>query len=124
MDETAASPLVAGWFYWLELVGKTRPVVVLEVRGRQALVIVGTTKQRAPMRVTERPTTRQGRSLGLSKTTYFYRDNTHVLKVDSFAGVVGKPCPPSLFLDIRTLLQEFSQAVEPAPKPWPDEPGP
>ena len=123
MDETAASPLVAGWFYWLQLVGKRRPVVVLEVRGRQALVIVGTTKQRPPMRVTERPTTRQGRSLGLSKTTYFYRDNIHVLDVDSFASAVGKPCPPNLFLDIRTLLQEFPQAVESARKPEPDERG-
>ena len=114
MDETPAAPVVAGWFYWLQFAGKMRPAVVLEVRERGALVILGTTRQRKPVRVTERPTTRQGRSLGLSKTTYFYHDNVHVVNLDSFAGAEGKPCPPNLLLDIRTLLQEFPAADEPA----------
>jgi hypothetical protein len=112
MDETAATPVVAGWFYWLELAGKRRPVVVLEVRARRARVIVGTTRQRWPVRVAERPTTRQGRCLALSKTTYFYHDSIHIVDLDNFAGAEGKPCPPNLLLDIRTLLQEFPESVE------------
>lgn len=46
MDETAGATIAAGWFYWLELAGKTRPAVVLEVRQTRALVIIGTTRQR------------------------------------------------------------------------------
>ena len=50
----------------------------------------------------------------MSKTTYFYHHNVHVVDLDSFAGAEGKPCPPNLLLDIRTLLQEFPESVESA----------
>lgn len=71
----AVEPVPPGSFFWLNHAGKRRPVIVLEVRERSALVIAGTTTQRSRIRVQVRPSSRHGRALGFRETTYFYPDN-------------------------------------------------
>ena len=62
---------------WLDLEGKDRPAIVIEVQRVFIRVAYGTSEEHEWPRVIVHADTRQGRSFPLPHTTYFYGANTH-----------------------------------------------
>ena len=86
------------------MVDKLRVGVVLRDEGDRIRVITGSTQDHDLPRVEVRRSTRQGRILDLSDTTYFYgRDAVWVVSV---ATTLGR-CSFELFLALAALVEEW-----------------
>jgi hypothetical protein len=88
--------------------GKDRPGVLLLLRGSQAMVVAGTGSEPAPhqekgIKVDNR--SQYGRSLRLSKPTWYKRSAIEVIPVSAIIRC-GNMCPPGLLLQLESLLQE------------------
>ncbi len=61
---------------WIDLAGKLRPAVVLEIQPDLVRVAYGTSNAHEWPRVVVHPETRQGRAFPLQDETFFYGANT------------------------------------------------
>lgn len=90
----------------VELGGKRRPALVLDISDDGLLVVaVGYTgshfEEHAHICVEH--FRRDGRTLGLSKTTYFYRRNTRTYDINDVSPTRKRLCPPRLWERIYDL---------------------
>ncbi|MCZ7681545.1 MAG: hypothetical protein M5U28_23210 [Sandaracinaceae bacterium] len=102
MDEPA--PFEPRDLVWFELGEKQRWAIVLEVdaANRRAIVIHGTSVERAFDCVRVEHRTRDGQALMLSCTTYFYPSNVTPAKFEELSPR-GRRCPIALFVRLKAL---------------------
>ena len=79
------------------------PAVVLRVSIGRAMILHGTGTERSETCVSVDPSSRDGKALGLTKRTFFYKSGILIVSDDKrFRATV--PCPPDLFLALRKLV--------------------
>src|SRR5262249_524292 len=94
-------------FVLLPLAEKNRPAVVLDIiDDERALVIYGTGTPRDLPRVEVGADTREAKSLGLYKPTYFYASGVRVALISVLIRQ-NRRCPPELFLRLRTIAAQY-----------------
>lgn len=96
----------------VELAGKVRIAVVLEVDDQLARIAYGTTEEHAWPRVVVHANGRPGRSLDLRETTYFYGANT-CWEQHSLLHSGGKRCALELLFEIRKLVEAHDAELMP-----------
>lgn len=94
----------------IELAGKIRVAVVLEIREHLVRVAYGTTEEHAWPRAVVHVGGRPGRSLDLRETTYFYGANTCWEQVQLLAPC-GTRCTMELLFEIRKLVEAHDAEI-------------
>lgn len=84
---------------------KSRLAVVIRVESDRIWVAYVTGTARDLPRVEVKENTQFAKAIGLSKTSYFYRDHTAFVLLAEANLVAGRRCPPELFASLRVLLE-------------------
>ncbi|WP_426744359.1 hypothetical protein VZQ01_22265 [Myxococcus faecalis] len=90
----------------VEINGKPRPAILVQFAKNEgrATVLCGTGTHRPELAVIEVPhQSAAGKALRLEKDTYFYADNVRSVRISHLQAREGL-CPPSLFLQVRILV--------------------
>lgn len=97
---------------WVELEGKERPAVVIEVEPDLIRVAYGTSQVREYECVVVHTTTRQGRAFPLRETTYFCGANTMWAQPNELRPGDAL-CAWELLFAIRKLVEDYDASVSP-----------
>ena len=98
---------------WVELAGKMRPAVVIEIAEDLIRVAYGTTAEQAMNdRVVVHPSSLQGRRFGLTVATSFVGPNTAWAATGEMRET-GEKCSSELFFAIRAVVDLYDSSIEP-----------
>lgn len=100
---------------WIELAGKRRPCVVLDVDADLVQVIYGTSEERTYPCVSVHSDSRAGRAFPLSTeydTTYFYGSNVAWTPRRGFESG-KKPVSLDLLEELRKLVNQYRATITP-----------
>ncbi|PSM32351.1 hypothetical protein BVG81_000515 [Haliangium sp. UPWRP_2] len=105
---------------WIEVGGKKRPCIVLDIEGGMAWFIHGTRTKRELAAVCVPAPSPSASCLGLREETFFYAANIGLISAHDVEQDERHKCPPGLFAELCLLLQLKQRAfLAPAERPSP-----